>query len=53
MITEPECPRPKVGRQMETIGKSVLWVLPNSSGLNGRYQPEQLKRLAQELLKAI
>ena len=46
-------PRAKTGRQTETIGESTLWVLPNPSGLNGHYQPKQLKQLSQELRKAI
>ena len=46
-------PHAEIGRQMEKIGESTLWVLPNPSGLNGHYQPERLKQLAQELRKAI
>jgi double-stranded uracil-DNA glycosylase len=43
--------RPKacVGRQEETIGDTVLWVLPNPSGLNANYQAADLARLFREL----
>lgn len=43
--------RPKVtiGRQEETIGNSILWVLPNPSGLNANYQAPDLARLFGEL----
>jgi len=46
-------PHAETGRQIDAIGESTLWVLPNPSGLNGHYQPEQLKHLSQELHKAI
>jgi len=46
-------PKAKIGRQMEPIGEATLWVLPNPSALDGHYQREQLKQLAQELHKAI
>jgi TDG/mug DNA glycosylase family protein len=42
-------PKETVGRQPETIGKSVLWVLPNPSGLNANYQAPDLARLFREL----
>lgn len=43
--------RPKacVGRQEETIGDTVLWVLPNPSGLNANYQAPDLAKLFREL----
>ena len=43
--------RPKaiVGRQPERIGPSVLWVLPNPSGLNAHYQLPDLARTFGEL----
>jgi TDG/mug DNA glycosylase family protein len=37
------------GRQDETIGETLLWVLPNPSGLNAHYQPKDLARLFGEL----
>ena len=43
--------RPKaiVGRQEDRIGETVLWVLPNPSGLNANYQAADLARLFREL----
>jgi double-stranded uracil-DNA glycosylase len=35
-------PKAALGRQSETIGESVVWVLPNPSGLNAHYTPRQL-----------
>lgn len=42
-------PKAGVGRQTETIGETVLWVLPNPSGLNANYQAPELARLFREL----
>ena len=42
-------PKATVGRQVETIGDTVLWVLPNPSGLNANYQAAALARLFREL----
>jgi double-stranded uracil-DNA glycosylase len=44
-------PKATIGRQEETIGETILWVLPNPSGLNANYQPAQLARLFGELKK--
>jgi TDG/mug DNA glycosylase family protein len=38
-----------LGRQPETIGDTILWVLPNPSGLNAHYQVDDLARLYREL----
>src|SRR5689334_9392134 len=38
-----------VGRQSELIGGTIVWVLPNPSGLNAHYQPADLARLFREL----
>lgn len=38
-----------IGRQEETIGDTILWVLPNPSGLNANYQAAALARLFGEL----
>jgi double-stranded uracil-DNA glycosylase len=46
-------PKAKLGRQDETIGRSVLWVLPNPSGLNAHYQIEDLAALFRELREAV
>ena len=42
-------PKAIVGRQEDRIGETVLWVLPNPSGLNANYQPADLARLFREL----
>ena len=42
-------PKATMGRQAETIGDTVLWVLPNPSGLNANYQAPDLARLFREL----
>jgi double-stranded uracil-DNA glycosylase len=38
-------PKATIGRQAETIGDAVVWVLPNPSGLNAHYQLPALARL--------
>jgi TDG/mug DNA glycosylase family protein len=38
-----------IGRQEDRIGNTVLWVLPNPSGLNANYQAADLARLFREL----
>ena len=45
-------PKATVGRQQLMIGKTVLWVLPNPSGLNANYQQQELTRLFRELKAA-
>jgi TDG/mug DNA glycosylase family protein len=45
-------PKATVGRQQETIGDTILWVLPNPSGLNANYQAPHLARLFRELKEA-
>ena len=42
-------PKASVGQQQQTIGDTVLWVLPNPSGLNANYQAADLARLFREL----
>ena len=42
-------PRAAIGRQPETLGRSLLWVLPNPSGLNAHYQLDALAALFAEL----
>jgi TDG/mug DNA glycosylase family protein len=42
-------PKAIVGRQPDLVGQTVLWVLPNPSGLNANYQPAALARLFREL----
>ena len=42
-------PKAVVGRQEDGIGNTVLWVLPNPSGLNANYQAPDLARLFRDL----
>jgi double-stranded uracil-DNA glycosylase len=44
-----ERPRASVGLQEETIGATAIWVLPNTSGLNANYRPEQFVAIYREL----
>ena len=46
-------PKATVGLQQEKIGDTILWVLPNPSGLNANYQQADLARLFGELRKAV
>jgi len=46
-------PKARIGRQLETIGAgSGLWVLPNPSGLQARYQLDEMVALFAELRHA-
>jgi TDG/mug DNA glycosylase family protein len=42
-------PKARLGRQSQKIGETVVWILPNPSGLNAHYQPKDLARLFREL----
>ena len=42
-------PKAGIGRQTEMIGGTIVWVLPNPSGLNANYQAADLARLFREL----
>jgi double-stranded uracil-DNA glycosylase len=42
-------PKAVVGRQESKIGDTIIWVLPNPSGLNANYQQPDLARLFREL----
>jgi len=42
-----------IGRQQEMIGDTILWVLPNPSGLNANYQQKDLARLFRELKASV
>jgi TDG/mug DNA glycosylase family protein len=44
-----ERPKAVIGCQEELIGDTVVWVLPNPSGLNAHYQARDLGRLFSEL----
>jgi TDG/mug DNA glycosylase family protein len=46
-------PRAALGRQPEKWGETIIWVLPNPSGLNAHYQPAALQRLFAELREAV
>ena len=46
-------PKAIVGRQPDLIGNTILWVLPNPSGLNANYQPAALARLFRELRESV
>ncbi|MGA9993867.1 MAG: G/U mismatch-specific DNA glycosylase [Pyrinomonadaceae bacterium] len=45
-------PKATLGLQSEKIGDTLVWILPNPSGLNAHYQPKDLARLFQELKEA-
>lgn len=49
-FNRPAC-RP--GAQEERIGEAMIWVLPNPSGLNANYKPEDFARLFRELREAV
>src|SRR4051794_26018395 len=42
-------PKAVVGRQEDRIGDTILWVLPNPSGLNANYQAAALAKLFRDL----
>ncbi len=46
-------PKAKLGRQPESIGETIVWLLPNPSGLNAHHQPKDLARLFSELRAAV
>ena len=46
-------PKAGVGRQEEKLEAATVWVLPNPSGLNANYLPEDLARLFRELREAV
>src|SRR5262245_58105131 len=46
-------PRAVLGQQPETIGTTQLYVLPNPSGLNAHYTPDDLARVYSEFRLAI
>ena len=46
-------PKAVVGRQEDRLGATVLWVLPNPSGLNANYQAPELARLFRELRESL
>ncbi|HEY0430875.1 MAG TPA: G/U mismatch-specific DNA glycosylase, partial [Pyrinomonadaceae bacterium] len=46
-------PKAVIGRQEEKIGETVVWVLPNPSGLNAHYQAKALAEMFSELKAAV
>jgi TDG/mug DNA glycosylase family protein len=46
-------PRAALGRQAETIEGTMIWVLPNPSGLNANYQMTDFVRLFRELREGV
>ncbi|MFN2454465.1 MAG: G/U mismatch-specific DNA glycosylase [Pyrinomonadaceae bacterium] len=46
-------PHATLGKQDEMIGASIIWTLPNPSGLNAHYQPKDLARMFSELRSAV
>ena len=48
-----ERPKAVIGRQEESIGETVVWVLPNPSGLNAHYQAKDLALVFGELRAAV
>ena len=48
-----EAPRAVIGRQPEPLEGSLLWVLPNPSGLNAHYQLDRLIQAYAELRRAV
>lgn len=46
-------PKAVVGRQEDRMGATVLWVLPNPSGLNANYQAAEMARLFRELRESL
>jgi TDG/mug DNA glycosylase family protein len=46
-------PKAVIGRQDQKLGDTVIWVLPNPSGLNAHYQPVDLARLFRELKESV
>lgn len=48
-----EKPKAIIGRQPETIGETLVWVLPNPSGLNAHYQADVLALMFSELKAAV
>jgi TDG/mug DNA glycosylase family protein len=45
-------PKAQTGLQSEALGDTLIWVLPNPSGLNAHYQPADLARLFGGLRRA-
>jgi len=46
-------PKARLGEQTQTIGDTLVWVLPNPSGLNAHYTAASLGKLFSELRAAV
>ena len=46
-------PKAAVGPQVDRIGETMVWVLPNPSGLNAHYRREDLARVFREFREAM
>jgi len=46
-------PKAQLGLQAETMGATLIWVLPNPSGLNAHYRAAALAQLFRELREAV
>jgi TDG/mug DNA glycosylase family protein len=46
-------PKATLGRQAEPLGKSALWLLPNPSGLQARYQMPEMTEMFVDLRRAV
>jgi TDG/mug DNA glycosylase family protein len=44
-----DCAGAQVGRQEQKIGDTIVWVLPNPSGLNAHFVPSKLSKIFREL----
>jgi len=45
-------PRATIGRQPEALGGALLWLLPNPSGLQARYQVPEMEEMYRALFAA-
>jgi TDG/mug DNA glycosylase family protein len=45
-------PKALLGRQEERLGETIIWILPNPSGLNAHYQLDDLVELFKKLRRA-
>ena len=48
-----DVPKAVIGPQEKQIGETVVWILPNPSGLNAHYQAKDLARVFGELKRAV
>ncbi|NDK55829.1 G/U mismatch-specific DNA glycosylase [Pontibacter fetidus] len=48
-----ELPKATLGRQPETMGETIVWVLPNPSGLNAHFPPVKLAEVFREFREGL